>query len=206
MSNIAVQNSAPPSFLNKIFGNSSAPNAPATATPTAAPGYSADQVRIANTADPNATQAGFFKKVGDLFGEMGSDLAFSMKMGETYRLIDQEFRQVDFNMDGQLNHGEFTVATLNPFEFQYADRNMDGRLSQKEYANYRKDRLEQSFQQKDMSGDRHLNIGEIGSVGRVFLANRDPRLDSNMDGLVNKREYVRAQLTLGISIRDVLGF
>ena len=38
------------------------------------------------------------------------------------------------------------------------------------------------------------------------MANRDPRLDSNMDGLVNKREYVKANLVLGISIRGALGF
>ncbi len=207
MSNMAVQSPSAPSFLNKIFGNSGNSAGPAVATPTTStPGYSADQVQIANTADPNQQQAGFFKKVGDVFGEMFSDMAYSMKMGDTYRLVDMEFRQVDRDMNGQLNQWEFTMATLNPFDFQYADRNMDGKITQSEYAKFRKERIEQSFKQKDVNGDRHLNIGEIGSVGRIYLANRDPRLDSNQDGLVNKREYVRAQLTLGVSLRDALGF
>lgn len=189
-------------FLNNVFGNTPAPTAVAPAATPATPNpYSSDSVQVSNT-----DSAGFFKRMGNGIGEMFSDMAYAMNMGETYRLVEREFYQVDLNQDGQLNHGEFTVATLNPFEFQAADRNYDGRLSKNEYANYRKERLEMSFEQKDVSRDGHLNIGEIGSVGRIYLANRDPRLDSNMDGLVNKREYVRAQLTLGISIRDVLGF
>lgn len=193
-------------FLNNVFGSSPSTSAPAPTAPAATPGYSADQVQVASTADPNAQTAGFLKKIGDGFGEMFSDMAYSMNMGETYSLVRREFTQVDLNMDGQLNHGEFTVATLNPFEFQAADKNYDGRLSLNEYANYRKDRLEIAFKQRDVNGDRHLNVAEIGSVGRMYLANRDPRLDRNQDGLANKREFVRAQLTLGISVRDALGF
>lgn len=193
-------------FINNIFGSSpSAPPAAPTA-PATPPGYSADQVQVASTADPNAQTAGFLKKIGDGFGEMFSDMAYSMNMGETYSLVRREFAQVDLNMDGRLNAGEFTVATLNPFEFQAADKNYDRSLSLDEYANYRKDRLEMAFKQRDVNGDRHLNVAEIGAVGRMYLAHRDPRLDSNQDGLANKREYVRAQLAFGISVRDSLGF
>ncbi|MEZ0368207.1 MAG: hypothetical protein ACAI44_03870 [Candidatus Sericytochromatia bacterium] len=196
-----------PNFIQKIFGSSTSTTTPTAAAPTATPTYSADQVQVASTnTDPNTQTAGFWKKTGDVFGEMFSDMAYSMNMGETYDLVRREFQQCDFNLDGQLNMGEFTVATMNPFEFQVADKNYDGRLSLNEFANYRKERLEISFKQKDVNGDRHLNVAEIGSVGRMYLANRDPRLDRNMDGLANKREYVRAQLTLGISIRDMFGF
>ena len=203
MGNMAVSS---PNFVQKFFGSTTTTTAstPTATAPTTA--YSADQVQVSNTTDPSTQTAGFFKKTGDVVGEMFSDIAFSMGMGDTYNLIDREFRQVDFNQDGQLNHGEFTVATLNPFEFQVADKNYDGRLTQKEYSNYRKERLEIAFKQKDLNGDRHLNVGEIGSVGRIYLANRDPRLDKNLDGLANKREFVQAQLTLGISIRDLFGF
>lgn len=201
-----IQANTPPSFLQKFFG-SSATTAAAPTTAAPAPTYSADSVQVASTPqDPNQLTAGFGKKVGDMFGEFFSDIAYSMKMGETYNLVDREFRQVDFNSDGVLNHGEFTVATLNPFEFQVADRDYNGSVTMSEYTKYRKERLEMSFRQKDMNSDRHLNLAEIGSVGRLYLANRDPRLDSNLDGLVNKREYVKAQLTLGISIRDLFGF
>jgi hypothetical protein len=204
MGNIAVKTQ---NFMQNLFGSTSpaATTAAVAAAPT--PAYSADQVQLSSTpADPNTQTAGFFKKVGDSFGEMFGDMAYSMKMGETYRMVDNEFRKVDGNMDGQLNQWEFTMATMNPFDFQYADRNMDGRVNQSEYAKFRKDRLEMAFVQRDVNGDRHLNVAEIGSIGRVFLANRDPRLDANQDGLVNKREFVRAQLTLGVSIRDILGF
>lgn len=150
--------------------------------------------------------AGFFKKMGDSFSHMFSNMAFGMGMGETYRLIEAEFRQVDLNMDGNLNIAEFTMGTLNPFEFQAADRNFDNRVELREYANYRKEKLESAFQQKDVNSDRHISVGEIGSVGRMYLANRDVRVDANQDGLLNRREFVRANLTLGISIRDALGF
>jgi hypothetical protein len=184
-------------------------SAPATSTTSAAPASSAlpqDSVQLSTTATEAPMQAGLFKRFGDSVGEMFSDMAYGMRMGETYRMVEREFRQVDLSGDGNLNVGEFTVATLNPFEFQSADRNYDGRLSLSEYAKYRKDRLEAAFEQKDANADRFLNVAEIGSVGRYYLANRDPRVDRNMDGLMNKREYVRAQLTLGISIRDLLGF
>ncbi len=193
--------------IAKFFGSAgtsvtpSATTAPAPNTPT----MPSDSVQLSN-ASTQPMEAGFFKKVGDVFGETFSDLAYNMNMGETYRLVDREFRQVDINQDGQLNHGEFTVATLNPFEFQNADRNYDGRVTMNEYAKYRKERLEVTFKQKDANADRFLNVTEIGAVGRYYLANRDPRVDLNGDGMMNKREYVRAQLTLGISIRDILGF
>lgn len=158
------------------------------------------------TYNQDELSAGFFKRFGNGMGEMMSDISYSMGMGELYRLVEREFQQVDINYDGSLNRGEFTVATLNPFEFDAADRNYDNKVDLKEYAKYRKDRLEASFEQKDANRDSHLNIAEIGSVGRIYMANRDPRLDSNLDGLVNKREYVKANLTLGISIRGALGF
>lgn len=192
--------------IAQFFGSSSTPAAPSTApTATAPPTMPSDSVQLSNAAT-QPMEAGFFKKVGDVFGQTFSDLAYSMNMGETYRLVDREFRQVDINQDGVLNHGEFTVATLNPFEFQNADRNYDGRVTMNEYAKYRKERLEITFKQKDGNADRFLNVAEIGAVGRYYLANRDPRVDLNGDGLMSKREYVRAQLTLGISIRDILGF
>jgi hypothetical protein len=189
------------------FFNNSGSAAPATTAPAAPamPGMTSDNVQL-SSASTQPMEAGFFKKVGDVFGEMFSDMAYGMHMGETYKLVDREFRQVDINQDGVLNHGEFTVATLNPFEFQNADRNYDGRVTMSEYGKYRKERLEIAFKQKDSNADRFLNVAEVGSVGRYYLANRDPRVDSNGDGLMSKREYVRAQLTLGISIRDILGF
>ena len=184
-----------PAFVQNMFSSQqSAPAAAPVQTQSAQP-YSEDHL-----------SAGFFKRMSNGIGEMFSDMSFAMGMGDTYRLVEREFQQVDLNYDGVLHRGEFTVATLNPFEFDSADRNYDNRVTLKEYARYRKDRLEAAFDQKDQSGDGHLNVAEIGSVGRIYLANRDPRLDSNMDGLANKREFVRANLTLGISIRDALGF
>lgn len=188
-------------FIQNLFGSSSTQNTAATtATPTTNP-----SVQTAATPE-NPETATFFQKVGDSFSQMFSDMAYSMGMGETYRLVEQEFRQVDQNMDGNLNVGEFTMATLNPFEFQNADTNYDNKVTIKEYAQYRKHRLEVAFQQKDVNGDHHLNLAEIGAVGRIYLANRDPRVDTNTDGLLNRREFVRANLTMGISIRDALGF
>ena len=70
----------------------------------------------------------------------------------------------------------------------------------------RKSKLEYAFAQKDVSGDHFLNRVEIGTVGRLYLDNRDPNVDRNQDGLMSKREYMRAHLRLGISIRDILGF
>lgn len=204
MSNISVSS---PNFIQKIFGSTAtAAPAPTPTTPAPTP-YTADQVAIASTpTDPNTQSAGFWKKTGDVFGQMFSDMAYSMHMGDTYNLVRAEFQQVDRNYDGVLNSGEFTLATLNPFDFQAADKNYDGKITLGEYADYRKNRLELSFKQKDVNGDRHLNVAEIGSIGRYYLANHDPRLDGNLDGLVNKREYVKAQLTLGISLRDMFGF
>lgn len=153
-----------------------------------------------------APQAGFFKRTGDMIGEMFSDLSYNMKMGDTYRLVEREFLQVDVDGNGHLNMFEFTAATLNPFDYQHADRNYDGTVTKHEYAKYRKERLEMAFEQKDHNNDRHLNVAEVGSVGRIYLQNRDPRVDLNQDGFLNKREYVKAHLTLGVSIRDMLGF
>lgn len=186
-----------PAFLRNLMpqSTSSAPVAPQSTTPQQPEAYSQDEL-----------SAGFFKRFGNGMGEMMSDISYSMGMGEMYHLVEREFQQVDLDFSGSLNRGEFTVATLNPFEFDAADRNYDNKVDLKEYAKYRKDRLEASFEQKDVSRDGHLNIAEIGSVGRIYMANRDPRLDSNLDGLVNKREYVKANLVLGISIRGALGF
>lgn len=191
MGSMSVQS---PNVVQKFFGSTS-PVTPAATT-----------VASNTPVDPNTQTAGFLKKTGDVFGQMFSDMAYGMHMGETYDLVRREFQQVDRNYDGILNQGEFMLATLNPFDFQAADRNFDGGISLSEYADYRKSRLELAFKQKDVNGDRHLNIGEIGAVGRWYMANNDPRLDRNLDGLVNKREYVRAQLTLGISLRDMFGF
>jgi len=191
-------------FIQNLFGSSTGTTAaPTTTAPTTTNPYSNDSVQIANA---NPETAGFFKKMGDGIGEMFSDVSYAMGMGETYNLVEREFHQIDHNNDGVINHGEYTVATFNPFEFQAIDTDYDGRVDKKEYTKFRKDRLEAAFEQKDVNKDRHLNMGEIGSIGRVYLANNDPRLDRNMDGLVNKREYVRAQLTLGITIRDLFGF
>lgn len=204
MGSMTVQS---PNFIQKLFG-STAPATPA-ATPAAASttAYSADTVQVAGTsADPNTQSAGFWKKTSDVFGQMFSDMAYNMHMGDTYELVRREFQQVDRNYDGTLDKGEFMLATLNPFDYQAADHNYDGRITLSEYADYRKNRIELSFKQKDVNGDRHLNIAEIGTVGRWYMANHDARLDANQDGLVNKREYVRAQLTLGISLRDMFGF
>lgn len=160
----------------------------------------------ASTTPEHPESAGMFKRMGDSVSQMFSDMAFGLKMGETYRLIQHEFQQIDFNGDGQLNVAEFTMGTLNPFEFQAADRDYDGRINAKEYASYRKDRLEAAFNQRDSNGDRHMNVTEIGAVGRIYLAQRNPNVDLNQDGLLNRREFVRANLTLGINIRDAFGF
>ncbi|PIQ28687.1 hypothetical protein COW36_12050 [bacterium (Candidatus Blackallbacteria) CG17_big_fil_post_rev_8_21_14_2_50_48_46] len=199
---LSVQSSNP---IASWFGSSSTAPAAASTTTTSTTAMPQDSVQLSEAANP-PMEAGFFKKFGDSVGQMFSNMAYSMHMGETYNLVEREFRQVDLSGDGTLNHGEFTVATLNPFEFQNADRNYDGRVTLPEYAKYRKERLEVAFKQKDANADRFLNVAEIGAVGRYYLANRDPRVDTNMDGLMSKREYVKAQLTLGISIRDLLGF
>lgn len=151
-------------------------------------------------------EAGFFKKTGDAIGNFFSDIADSMKFGKTYKLIEQEFRQVDRNGDNQLNFWEFTAGTIQPFHFNNADRNLDQFISLNEYVDYRKKSLDMAFAQKEVSGDRFLNHTEIGVIGRQLLLNRDVRVDPNQDGMMNKREFMRANLTLGISIRDALGF
>ena len=164
----------------------------------------ATQSADAETGHPE--EASFFKRAGDSFSQMFSNMAFGMGFGETFRLIETEFRQIDLNMDGNLNVAEFTMGTLNPFEFRAADRNYDNVVELREYANYRKEKIESAFYQKDVNSDKHINVAEIGSVGRMYLANRDVRVDSNQDGFLNRREFVKANLTLGISIRDALGF
>lgn len=150
-------------------------------------------------------QAGGFKRFGDSVGEFFSNVADSLHIGETYRLIDREFRQIDRSGGGDLNYGEFMLGTLNPFDFGYADRNGDQKVSFSEYMTYRKESLGRQFDLKEQSGDGFLNVTEVGTVGRLYLAQRDPRVDANRDGLMNKREFVRSHLTLGISIRDLLG-
>ena len=161
-----------------------------------------------STPPSPAMEAGFWKKTGDSISNFFSDIADSLQFGETYKLIRSEYQQIDHNGDQLLNQGEFMVGTLtlNPMEFRNADRNMDNHLSLKEYVTYRKDKLARAFAQKDVSGDHFVNHVEIGTVGRIYLQNRDPNVDANQDGLLSKREYMRAHLKLGISIRDMLGF
>lgn len=158
------------------------------------------------TTDPaNPMQASTFKRISDSVGEFFSGVADTLHFGQTYKLIEREFRQIDFSGGGDLNYGEFMLGTMNPFDFGHADTNADNKVSLSEYVDYRKTTLGRQFDSKDQSGDGFLNVAEVGTVGRLYLAQRDPRLDANKDGLLNKREFIRSHLTFGISIRDLLG-
>lgn len=163
-----------------------------------------------NPQQPLPDSANTFKKIKNSVGEMVGNIADKLGFGETRKLINNEFSQVDQTRDGSLNKGEFNVATLNVLdfmgtEFARADKDRDGRVNQKEYANYRKEQLGNMFDRRDASGDKHLNINEIGFIGQQFLANRDPRLDENQDGLVNKREFTRSVVRGTMNIREFLG-
>jgi hypothetical protein len=197
--------------ISQIFNNNTS-STPAPQTTTASPtaAYSSDAVNVSNTY-ANPDKAGAFKKLSNSIGEAFSNVADKMGIGETYKVIEQEFNQVDLNKDQSLNQWEFNVATMNlgdifGTEFARADKNRDGRVQTKEYVEYRKDQLGRAFDQKDSNNDSHVSMNEIGSIGKMLLEKRDPRLDENQDGLVNKREFMRSSVKGSISIRDFLGF
>lgn len=201
------------SGVNAVYNNQTTTNTsqPVNTAPTSS-SLGSDSVNVTSYASqPLPTSATTFKKLGNSVSEMFSNIADKMGFGETRKLINQEFSQVDQTRDGTLNKGEFNVATLNIIdfmgtEFARADKDRDGRVNQKEYANYRKEQLSNAFDRKDASGDKHLNINEIGFIGQQFLANRDTRLDENQDGLVNKREFTRSVVRGTMNIREFLGF
>lgn len=197
--------------ISQIFNNNTS-SAPAPQTTTASPtaAYSSDTVNVSNTY-ANPDKAGTLKKLSNSIGEAFSNVADKMGIGETYKVIEQEFNQVDLNKDQSLNQWEFNVATMNlgdifGTEFARADKNRDGRVQTKEYVEYRKDQLSNAFDRKDANNDSHVSMNEIGSIGKLLLEKRDPRLDENQDGLVNKREFMRSSVKGAISIRDFLGF
>jgi hypothetical protein len=180
-----------------------------------APAYklASDSVNLSSTAtqQPLPMEAGGWKKFTNSVGEVFSNIADAMKFGETYNLIRQEFNQVDMNRNATLDIGEFNFATLNltdfwGTEFAKADQNRNGAVDLGEYVEYRKQQLSYSFERKDASKDKHLNINEVGFIGQQLLANRDPRLDANQDGLVNKREFIRSVVRGTMNIREFLGF
>lgn len=185
---------------------------PVTTTNTGA-SLGSDAINLSSYSNPQQplpTSATTFKKIGNSFGEFFSNMADKLGFGETRKLLNQEFAQVDQTRDGTLNKGEFNVATLNLLdfmgtEFARADKDRDGRVNEKEYANYRKEQIGNMFERRETSGDKHLNVNEIGFIGQQFLVNRDPRLDENQDGLVNKREFTRGALRGTMNIRDLLG-
>ncbi len=156
------------------------------------------------------TEAGGWKRFTNSMGEMFSNIADKMGFGETYKIGSEEFNQVDTSRDGNLNRVEFNLATLNLLdimgtEFARADKNQDGRVGVHEYVDYRKQQIGNAFNAKDSNNDKHLSINEVGVIGQQLLNNRDPRFDPSQDGLVNKREFIRANLRGAISIRDFLG-
>lgn len=197
--------------LNQVFNNTTnTTQTPQTTTASPVAAYKSDTISVSNTYN-NPDQAGVFKKISNSIGEAFSNVADKMGVGETYKVIEQEFNQVDLNKDQSLNQWEFNVATMNlgdifGTEFARADKNRDGRVQTKEYVEYRKDQLSRAFDQKDSNNDSHVSVNEIGSIGKMLLEKRDPRLDENQDGLVNKREFMRSSVKGAISIRDFLGF
>ncbi len=198
--------------VNQIFDNkettstSQSVNTSTNTTPMAG-----DSVNVASySTAPLPTSANTFKKLSNSINEMFSNVADKLGFGQTRKLINQEFTQVDNSKNGSLNFGEFNVATLNLFdftgaEFARADKNGDRSIDQKEYANYRKEQLSNAFDRKETSGDNHLNVNEVGFIGQQLLANRDVRLDANQDGLVNKTEFTRSVVKGTMNIRDFLG-
>lgn len=193
-----------------IFNKSTTTQAAATTTATT-PAMASDAVSLSsNTNQPLPSEAGTWKKISNSIGEAFSNVADKMHVGETYKVISQEFDVVDKNHNNELNFGEFNIATLNVLdfmgtEFAKADKNHDNKVDRNEYVDYRKQQLGNVFDAKEKSGDKHLNVNEIGFIGQQLLTNRDPRLDENQDGLVNKREFTRAAVRGSISIRDFFG-
>ncbi|MFN8578739.1 MAG: hypothetical protein U0354_18065 [Candidatus Sericytochromatia bacterium] len=199
--------------VNQVYNTTTTTTTqPVTTTTTTGTSLGSDSVNLSSYSNqqPLPTNATTFKKIGNSFGEFFSNVADKLGFGETRKLLNQEFSQVDQTRDGTLNKGEFNVATLNLLdfmgtEFARADKDRDGRVNEKEYANYRKEQIGNMFDRRETSGDKHLNINEIGFIGQQFLINRDPRLDENQDGLVNKREFTRGALRGTMNIRDLLG-
>lgn len=200
-------------IINKIFNKSETtaqtPTAPIQSTTIPMAGDSVNISSYSNQA-PLPEKATTFKQIGNSINQAFGNIADKLGFGETRKLINQEFNQVDLNKDSSLNKGEFNVATLNLFdftgaEFARADSNRDGQVNQKEYANYRKEQLSNAFDKKETSGDNHLNSKEIGFIGQQMLANRDVRLDENQDGLVNKREFTNSVVRGTMNVRDFLG-
>jgi hypothetical protein len=202
------------SGVNQVYNNTTPSNTtqPVTTSNTGV-SLGSDGVSLSSYANPQQplpTSATTLKKLGNSVSEMFSNVADKLGFGETRKLINQEFAQIDQTKDGTLNKGEFNVGTLNVLdfmgtEFARADKDRDGRVNEKEYATYRKEQISNIFDSKEKSGDKHLNINEIGFIGQQFLANRDTRLDENQDGLVNKREFTRSVVRGNMSIRDFFG-
>lgn len=199
-------------IINKIFNKSETtaqtPTAPIQSTTIPMAGDSVN-ISYSNQA-PLPEKATTFKQIGNSIGQAFGNIADKLGFGETRKLINQEFSQIDQTRDGNLNKGEFNVATLNLFdfsgaEFAKADSNRDGLVNQKEYANYRKEQLSDAFDKKETSGDNHLNSNEIGFIGKQLLVNKDVRLDENQDGLVNKREFTNSVVRGTMNVRDFLG-
>ena len=209
---LTIGNNSP--YVNGVSNTSPAttPTQNSAVPPTTA--YRNDGVSLsatASTAGPLPDKAGAMTRISNAFGNFFSNVADKMGIGETYKLVAQEFNQVDMNKDQSLNQWEFNVATMNladftGSEFARADQNRNGRVEEKEYVNYRKEALSYAFDRKDANNDSHVSVNEIGSVGRMLLEKRDVRLDENGDGLVNKREFTKASVRGAISIRDFLGF
>lgn len=197
------------------YVNNNQTNTTAAAASTASNSYTmnSDSLSLSSTNpnQPAPTEAGGWKKFSDSVGNFFSNVADSLHFGKTYNLVRDEYNQVDVNRNGGLDRGEFNVATLNLFdfwgtEFAKADKNQNGNVELNEYVKYRKDQLGYIFESREQSGDNHLNTNEIGFIGRQLLQNRDPRLDENQDGMVNKREFTRSALKGIMNIREYLGF
>ncbi len=164
----------------------------------------------AQSTEPLPTEAGGWKRFTNAMGSMFSNIADGLRFGETYNLISEEHNRGDKDRDGRLNTYEFNVSTLNLLdfwgtEFSRADKNRDNSVDRSEYVDYRKEQLGDAFNFKDKNGDRHVSVNEIGWIGKQFLEKKDPRLDENQDGLVNKREFTRSVIRGSLSIKDLLG-
>src|SRR5690606_30143919 len=129
-----------------------------TSAASASPSMGTDAVSLSSTASssPFPDKAGGWARFKNSVGEVFSDIADSMKFGETYKLARQEFQQVDINRNQTLDRGEFNIATMNFMdfwgtEFARADKNSDGRVNVDEYAKYRKTQLETIFQSRDVN-------------------------------------------------------
>lgn len=197
-------------YVNTEYNTNTINNTTSTTTNNTTTSMTSDNLSLSTTTTTLPEQAGTWKKLSNSVGQMFSSIADKLGFGETYKVIAQEFKQVDTSSDGTLNKGEFNVATLNLFdfmgtEFARADKNRDGRVQEREYVDYRKQQLEVEFNKREKTGDNHINVNEIGFIGKQLLTNRDPRLDENQDGLLNKREFTRGAIRGAMSIRDLLG-